>query len=161
MLKSLSFLLLLIAISEIRGDCIWYGECGPGLNDGVYNCKYDGAAKLLNDDIETQNTFKTLCPHLFTGENQTYTCCGKDQIQTLAKSMSLPQQLMARCPACYTNFRAFLCDLTCSPQAHEFLLVTDDEPYTSKKYREVKEQVKAITYHIAPEYTEQLYNACK
>ena len=125
--RLVQLVLLVLAVDKIRGDCVWYGECGPSMNDGVYYCKYDGKPKLFNEDIETQNQLKSLCPHLFNGINQTYTCCAKDQLETLATSMSVPQQLMSRCPACYTNFRAFLCDLTCNPNMHEFLLVTDDE----------------------------------
>jgi Niemann-Pick C1 protein len=159
--RLVQLVLLVLAVDKIRGDCVWYGECGPSMNDGVYNCKYDGKPKLFNEDIETQNQLKSLCPHLFNGINQTYTCCAKDQLETLATSMSVPQQLMSRCPACYTNFRAFLCDLTCNPNMHEFLLVTDDEPYKSEKYPEVTKQVKSVTYHISNASVELLYDACK
>lgn len=37
---------------------------------------------------------------------------------------------MSRCPACFTNFRAFLCDMTCHPNNSDFLLITQDKPYT-------------------------------
>lgn len=42
----------------------------------------------------------------------------------------MPRQLMSRCPACFTNFRAFLCDMTCHPNNSDFLLITQDKPYT-------------------------------
>lgn len=151
-LKSL-MLIFMITVC-VHADCIWYDECGDAMANGKYNCKYDGKPKLLESDLE--EGFKTLCPHLFTGENQTYTCCSRAQYNRLSSSMAVPHQLMSRCPSCYTNFRSFLCDLTCNPNAKDFLLVTKEGPYN-----ETQMQIERITYHMTNTYAENMYNSCK
>jgi hypothetical protein len=50
------------------------------------------------------------------------------QFNTLFSQMALPKQLLSRCPACFLNFRTFLCDLTCHPEQHTFLAITQSEP---------------------------------
>lgn len=72
--------------------------------------------------------FKDLCPHLYN-ETNTATCCDKAQLTRFNSDLSVPRQLMSRCPACFTNFKAFLCDMTCSPTNAQFLLVTSEQPY--------------------------------
>lgn len=157
-LSILKYLVLVVTalsyFNHVNADCIWYGECGPSQNDGVYNCKYNGPPKLLEPEIE--NLFEELCPHLYKGPNKTETCCNKQQINRIYKSMSLPEQLMSRCPACYTNFRAFLCDLTCNPDMQNFLQVTKED-----SYNETNAQINEITYHISNEYVNTMYDSCK
>jgi Niemann-Pick C1 protein len=121
---------------------------------------------------------------LYQGENDTSTCCGADQLNTFNSDVSgVPRQLLARCPACYLNFRAFLCDLTCSPKQSEFLVITAEEPYINtsisapvhisddqheeidqRRKRNVKEQqmqVTRLTYYISRYYTHAMFNSCK
>lgn len=104
-----------------------YGECGQSLLGAKYNCKYDGQAKLLAH--ESENLFKEMCPHLFNN-NQTYTCCDATQIERLNNGFSIPRQLLSNCPACFLNFKTFLCDIICNPNQSDFILVTKEEPYT-------------------------------
>lgn len=161
-LSILKYLILSLAVaSQVNADCIWYGECGDAMNNGKYNCKYTGKPKPLENDPELKSLYQDLCPHLYTGDNDTVTCCAKEQIYRIRDSFSLPKQLMSRCPACFTNFKAFLCDLTCNPNMQDYLLVTAEGNYNSSEYQNSTKQIEAITYHIAPEYVDSLYNSCK
>jgi Niemann-Pick C1 protein len=123
------------------------------------------------------------CPHLYQGENDTRTCCSADQLITFNQDVGgVPRQLLARCPACYLNFRAFLCDLTCSPKQSEFLVITGEEPYDGsvttpaykyddqheetfeRRKRNVKEQqmqVTRLSYYISHYYAYAMFNSCK
>ena len=52
-----------------EGQCIWYGQCGPGNTGGIANCRYDGPPKLLQD----QNALKILetsCGMIYNGSNR-------------------------------------------------------------------------------------------
>lgn len=133
-----------------------YGECGKSdLNpEAVYNCKYDGAAKSLEPNASS--FLLDICPHLFLGEKETKTCCDLAQLKRLSDDMKLPKQLMSRCPACFRNFKAFLCDMTCGPNQSDFLLVTDQKDYNS-----TLKQIKEYTYHISTNYTQNLFDSCK
>ena len=112
----------------MNADCIWYGECGPSTGDNVYNCKYLGPAiQVTNSSM--LDMIKNLCPHLYHGDEATFTCCDFKQLRRFSDDLSVPKQLMSRCPACYLNFRTLLCDLTCSPIQKEFLMITQDQPY--------------------------------
>ena len=171
MLKSCmlkSFILLVGTLCVVNANCIWYGECGPSQNDGRYNCKYQGEARPLGPDPELNNVFKDLCPHLFNGVNETSTCCARDQIERINKDMSLPHQLMSRCPACFRNFKAFLCDFSCNPKQSEFLLVTQEQPYVPdtneiKKISDNSAQMEIVrlTYHATNQYVENMFNSCQ
>ncbi len=149
-------ILLLIAVTHgVKSDCIWYGECGDANNGGKYNCKYDGPPKLLENDPELHELFRVTCPHLYEGNN-TRTCCSREQIKRIDDNLSIPKQLMSRCPSCFTNFKSFLCDFTCNPDSSEFLLVTDEGEYNA-----TQTQIKAITYHITDYYAQSMYDSCK
>ena len=132
-----------------------YGECGPAQNSAVYNCEYTGKAKPLQP--EASELLQELCPHLYTGANSTNICCDYAQLSRFSTSMQLPKQLMSRCPACYRNFKAFLCDMTCGPNQSDFLLVTGRSVFNETK----QSQITSYTYHITNYYTNELFNSCK
>lgn len=94
-----------------------------------YNCRYDGPP-ILQTDPAFLSLYKELCPNLYNGAQNTSTCCDLTQLRRFNEDLSVPRQLMSRCPACFANFRSFLCDLTCHPDNAAFLLVTQDKPYT-------------------------------
>lgn len=129
------FLLVLLYIvccctRETRADCIWYGECGPSLSPGnVYNCKYTGPP-IKQTNLTMLGMVKKLCPHLYNGDNDTALCCDWHQFARFAGDLAVPTQLMSRCPSCFLNFRAFLCDLTCHPEQQNFLLIKEEKDYT-------------------------------
>ena len=154
------FVLLLTVASQVHADCIWYGECGDAMADGKYNCKYTGKAKPLENDPELRALYKKICPHLYNGDD-TATCCSREQIQRIDNSSSLPKQLMSRCPACFTNFKGFLCDLTCNPDMSEYLLVTKEGDYNSTQYQNSTKQIEQITYHMTTEYADKMFDSCQ
>jgi hypothetical protein len=143
MINFLSIILIIISISNVVSDCVTYGECGPTPKEnGVYNCKYLGPAKILPNHILTK--FKEVCPHLYTG-NETFTCCNAAQIERLFDAISIPRQLMTRCPACFYNFKALVCDFSCNPNQNEFLTIDKEQPfnrflYEQNKLKELKDQ---------------------
>ena len=114
---------------QVDADCIWYGECGPSTGDNVYNCKYLGPAIQVTNSTML-DMIRNLCPHLYHGDEATFTCCDFKQLKRFSDDLSVPKQLMSRCPACYLNFRTLLCDLTCGPTQNEFLMITQEQPYT-------------------------------
>ncbi len=75
--------------------------------------------------------YKELCPHLYNGPNNTRTCCDIQQLSYFDRDLTVPKQLMSRCPACFTNFVAFLCDLTCGPTQSDFLVINSFRPTPS------------------------------
>lgn len=166
-IKCLVFITVLI--QQVVSDCIMYGECGPANAGAVYNCKYTGQAKPMQQNASS--LLKDICPHLYNGDNKTSTCCDYAQLKRLSDDMSLPRQLMSRCPACYRNFKAFLCDMTCGPNQSDFLLVTNEEPYIKLNEQQLKEtkeknalkqmQVLRYTYHITNYYTQYMFDSCK
>ena len=152
---SLLILILGLTIIQVESNCIWYGECGNSMNDGKYNCEYSGPALPLENDPELHELYKSICPHLYQG-NETKTCCDRAQLKRINDNLSLPKQLMNRCPACYTNFKAFLCDLTCHPESSDFLLVTDESVYNT-----TEKQITTLTYHMSTYYAQNMYDSCK
>jgi Niemann-Pick C1 protein len=155
-----SLYLLLVVLSlfvnQVRSDCIWYGQCGPsGQGDnGVYNCKYNGPPKPQTNETFL-STFKELCPHLYNETHPTETCCDYAQLSRFKQQLSVPKQLMSRCPACYLNFRTFLCDFTCNPHQQDFMIVTQEQDYTPKQ-----QEVVSLTYYITNSSVDQLYQSC-
>lgn len=125
--------------TNTNADCIWYGECGPSENPGnVYNCKYTGPP-IKQTNLTMLGMVKKLCPHLYNGDNDTSLCCDWKQFDRFAGDLAVPTQLMSRCPACFLNFRAFLCDLTCHPQQQNFLLIKEEKNYTPPSHDEDEE----------------------
>lgn len=54
-----------------NGHCIWYGECltkYTETREHVYNCAYNGPAKLLNNTAASDILLKR-CPHLYKSSN--------------------------------------------------------------------------------------------
>ena len=150
-------------------NCIWYGECGQSdrVSDHKYNCKYTGPAKPLQDE-NSLKLLKELCPHLYNGTS-TVTCCDSSQIARFHNDLSLPKQLTSRCPACYLNFRTFLCDLTCSPIQSEFLIITKEQNYNNTNnsidmipsLKDGFSEITEINYTVTNSFTNSLYNSCK
>lgn len=117
-----------------------YGECGQTASGAKYNCKYTGKANPL--PYSSDGLFKELCPHLFKNspsDNQTYTCCDPTQIKRMNDGFSVPRQLLSHCPACFLNFKTFFCDIICSPNQNEFLIVTSEQPYVPGQNKPIED----------------------
>jgi len=103
-----------------------YGQCSPSGrgDDGHYYCKYDGEA-IKQNSTEFLTLFKDVCSNLYNGTEHTSTCCDLNQLKYMDSQLSVPKQLMSRCPACLANFKSFLCDMTCSSKQSEFIVIPD------------------------------------
>ncbi len=119
-----------------------YGQCSPsGRGDnGHYYCKYEGEA-IKQNSTEFLTLFKEVCPNLYNGTEHTTTCCDLTQLKYMDSQLSVPKQLMARCPACLVNFKSFLCDMTCSNKQSEFIVDTSSPP-TQASQKLVESPVK-------------------
>ena len=117
--------LFLFIIKKIEAKCAMYGQCSPsGRGDnGHYYCRYDGEP-IKQNSTEFLSLFKVVCPFLYN-ETETRTCCDLDQLKYMDSQLSVPKQLMSRCPACLANFKSFLCDMTCSGIQSEFIMIPD------------------------------------
>ena len=158
------FLLFSLFVCQVHSNCIWYGECGESGqgDDGRYNCKYTGPAKPQTDRAYL-DFYKELCPQLYKEQvnpqtNETYvdTCCDMAQLVRYNKQLSVPKQLMLRCPSCYLNFRTFLCDFTCSPKQADFMQITQESDFNA-----TTQQVVTLTYYITNSSTTEMYDSCK
>lgn len=58
---------------------------------------------------------------MITDDQSTHTCCDVEQLKTMEENLALPDQLLQRCPACYSNFLNQICQMTCSPKQSQFL----------------------------------------
>lgn len=162
MLRFTLFLLVFVVyhsypISAEEGQCIWYGECGPGPDGKVKNCYYNGTAKLMEDE-EALDLLEESCGMIYNGRNNTYTCCGADQVRTISSQFGLAKLLLRRCPSCYYNFRSLFCAMTCAPDHSRFLNIT--EFGTSMIYPD-REMVEAISYRLADDFAQRFLESCR
>ena len=83
-----------------------YGECGKSdrVDDHFFYCAYNGSAIQQTSD-EYLKIFKETCPHLYNGPQDTFSCCDMRQLESFVNDLSVPRQLMSRCPACFANFK--------------------------------------------------------
>ena len=129
---------------------MWYGQCGTNpFTRKPINCLYNGPAKPI-DGRPSHDILVELCPAL-AGKNGTV-CCSYKQLVSLQSGIQSAQQMMARCPSCWRNFRELYCQMTCSPSNSMFLnpLELID-----------KKSIKSIEYHVDKEFRDGLYNSCK
>ncbi|RNA21587.1 Niemann-Pick C1, partial [Brachionus plicatilis] len=162
----LKFLLLVFVainlnLEYVKCNCIWYGQCGPSQHgvDGRYNCKYTGQPKIQTNETFI-TIFKDLCPHMYKENEDIRTCCDYEQLITFYDNLSVPRQLLSRCPSCFKNFKAFLCDFTCSPTQNEFMLITKEDEYHPSE-NVTKIEVVELTYHITNYSVNALYKSCQ
>lgn len=131
-------------LKKLEAKCVWYGECGPSFYSPGYNlnCKYTGDP-VHQTDSDFLALFRDLCPHLYN-ESNTATCCDQTQLKQFKVDIDVLRQLLSKCPACFTNFKTFLCDLNCHPNQADFLLVTREIPYTPQPYSFIKESSSSL-----------------
>lgn len=130
---------------------MWYGQCG--INPLTYeplNCLYNGPAKPV-DDQESRDILAELCPEFLQSNSKV--CCDHNQLSSLQSGMESAQQMMARCPSCWKNFRELYCRMTCSPNNSMFINVT--------KVAEDGKSIISIQYFVDKEFRDGLYNSCK
>ena len=130
---------------------MWYGLCGinPLTNQAV-NCLYNGPAKPV-DSPKSRDILAQLCPEFARDDSKV--CCSYDQIVRLQSGTQSAQQMMARCPSCWRNFRELYCRLTCSPNNSMFI----DPTQLSGD----KKSLIAIDYYVDKAFRDGLYSSCK
>jgi len=140
--------------------CLWYGACGPTTLMGTHsNCPDTGPARPLQDKDAVQ-VLRETCPFLFDGaadgDEPPVTCCDKQNIQEMAKSLVLAASQFARCPVCWYNFRKSICQMSCSARQNEFMNVTE-----VKTDRGINEKyVARVTFYVDRTYTRGVYDSC-
>ncbi|XP_033115391.1 NPC intracellular cholesterol transporter 1-like [Anneissia japonica] len=135
--------------------CVMYGECGINPETGLQsNCEYNGPPKLLTDPAGLL-LLQDLCPKLASA--RPYTCCAKEQLQTLLISIRFIQQAMQRCPACVENFVSMYCDMTCNPNQSLYMNVT--RSYNVSGY--ATSTVAELYYFMTREYADGTFDSCK
>ncbi|CAG9859649.1 unnamed protein product [Phyllotreta striolata] len=136
-----------------EGHCVWYDECYLDPDTELWkNCYYTGPPKPLQTS-KSIGILKKWCPKI----SPELTCCSDKQLETMKNSMTLPQQLLSRCPSCLTNFLQSICHLTCSPVQSKFLNVSETavDPQTNKTY------ITEMGFFIHNDYMENTYDSCK
>lgn len=61
------------------------------------------------------------------------TCCDKDMIKTMDKSLSKAEGVFKRCPTCFENLLQSICSFTCSPDQSDFIDVIDTKTNETSK----------------------------
>lgn len=147
--------LWIVVNTEVQ-KCKWYGECNIDSNCHKQNCPYDGPPKSLTDETSLF-TLKKWCPHFFEANTSIWTCCDKNQLETMDKNLVTAAALLKRCPSCMQNFLRHICDYTCGPNQDLFLNITGigNNETTNKSY------ISAVDLYISNNYTRGTYNSCK
>lgn len=100
--------------------------------------------------------FEALYVHL---DGNIAVCCDYAQFEILRQQMTLPQQLLSRCPSCYSNFVNFWCQFTCSPYQESFLNIletaNDEHSVQNETY------ITKLEYFVDRGYAEGLFESCK
>uniref|UniRef100_A0A915HZA5 Niemann-Pick C1 N-terminal domain-containing protein n=1 Tax=Romanomermis culicivorax TaxID=13658 RepID=A0A915HZA5_ROMCU len=152
----ISIFVIISEIAKVESDCIWYGECDVE-GDKHRNCPYSGRPKNLTD-LTAIKKLSALCPDLIKPTDQNVElCCDKKQIETLQKSMGLPQQLLQRCPACIRNFKQLWCQSTCSPKQSSFMSVVSTKFSNQTKKMYIDHAAYALNYS----FFNNLLGSCK
>ncbi|CAB4020925.1 Niemann-Pick C1 [Paramuricea clavata] len=130
---------------------MWYGQCGmnPSTNKPI-NCLYNGPAKPVDGPKSREILFE-LCPEF--AHNDSKVCCSHSQLVSLQSGIQSAQQMMARCPGCWKNFRELYCRMTCSPNNSMFI--------NAKELSANKTAITAIDYYVDKAFRDGLYNSCK
>uniref|UniRef100_H2Z3C7 SSD domain-containing protein n=1 Tax=Ciona savignyi TaxID=51511 RepID=H2Z3C7_CIOSA len=133
-----------------------YDECATNTkNHKNLNCLYNKKAPQLTDKTGLDILLQ-LCPYMHpcvkaknliisSGANATYTCCSTNQLKTLQSNLQLPYQYLSRCPACFSNFVAMYCEMTCSVNQSTFTDVT---------------YVFELNYTMTNDYAYSMFRSC-
>ncbi|CAF1388802.1 unnamed protein product [Adineta ricciae] len=159
MMKFLTILVcfLLSSAHSEEGHCVWYGQCGVNPLGKVTNCYYNGTAKQLTDQVALEQ-LRSACGMIYNGPNDTFTCCGPDQIETLSSQFGLAKMMLGRCPSCFYSFRSLFCSMSCSSDHSRFIQVT--QMGNSSLYPG-RQTVEEIHYRIADDFAERILSSCR
>lgn len=74
--------------------------------------------------------------------------------------MAIPQQLLSRCPSCYSNFVNFWCQFTCSPFQRNFLNIIETRN-DSKTIKGKPNYITKVEYYVNRTYANDLFKSCQ
>ncbi|KAK0617450.1 niemann-pick C1 protein [Immersiella caudata] len=133
------------------GRCAIRGNCGSkSLFGGQLPCVDNNPAE--EPDEKLRRELVDLCGSKWsTGP----VCCLAEQVATLKKSFSTPNQILAACPACKDNFYNLFCTFTCSPDQSLFINVTKTVVKNGKTL------VTELDQLVHPDYGTGFYDSCK
>ncbi|KAK1755638.1 Niemann-pick type C-related protein 1 [Echria macrotheca] len=133
------------------GRCAIRGHCGSkSLFGSQLPCVDNGPAEEPDEKLREQ--LVDLCgPKWSAGP----VCCLAEQVDSLKKSLSTANQLIASCPACKDNFYNMFCSFTCSPDQSLFINVTKTMEKNGKTL------VTELDQLISSEYGTGFYESCK
>uniref|UniRef100_A0A915ETJ0 Niemann-Pick C1 N-terminal domain-containing protein n=1 Tax=Ditylenchus dipsaci TaxID=166011 RepID=A0A915ETJ0_9BILA len=143
---------------DIKHRCVMRDICGTD-GDLHQNCFYDGPPVPVS--FRQDQLYKELCPQLFADSvNTPVVCCNHAQFELLQQQMTVPQQLLSRCPSCYSNFVNFWCQFTCSPMQYNFLNVVEMKNDSNAIYDD-EGYISRIEYYVNKTYALELFESCK
>lgn len=150
-------------ICAIRGDCGKkgiFGQALPCADDGdaeAVSTRFPSSCSPLTRSQTTEDVRRLLGEVCGSGWPIPDTiCCTSDQINTLKSSLQQAEPLIASCPACRNNFRAYHCSFTCSPDQSLFLDVT-----RTQKTEESDKAVAEVDYYVDEALQQGFYESCR
>lgn len=155
-----------VEIIKKPGYCMMYDECALNTDvDKNVNCFSNTPAKVLADKKGLE-ILQEFCPYLYTGPNNTTTCCSTNQLKSLKTNMKVPYQLLSRCPACFRNFVAIFCEMACNPNQSTYTNATHlGHASVNSTYVPVGNHTEAIVteleYTINEKFATQMFDSCK
>ncbi|KAI6232457.1 Niemann-Pick C1 protein [Aphelenchoides besseyi] len=135
--------------------CVMRGICGKDGNLHQ-NCDYQGPPVPVN--ISDERHYRELCPRLFTDGNLAV-CCDLQQFAILQKQLYVPQQILSRCPSCYSNFANFWCQFACSPIQRTFVKI--EKKVKDAKSINEQEYVTKVSYSVDSAYAQGMFESCR
>ncbi|KAK3908856.1 NPC intracellular cholesterol transporter 1 [Frankliniella fusca] len=142
------------AADAAEQQCIMYGECNTDEKGFKQNCVDSQGPRKMTDPAGLQQ-LRADCPNLFNEQGEAITCCDVDQIVTLHSSLLKAAAIYSRCPACFRNFFAVFCELTCSPTQSQFLEVVESKTNDKGKY------ITEINAYLTADTMQRVYDSCK
>jgi Niemann-Pick C1 protein len=133
-----------------------YDHCGENPDNPSFqlNCLEENLPPS-QVPAESLTLLEEYCPELVTEFGDSL-CCAPAQITDLSNNLVLPEAFLAKCPACYHNFRQMFCAIACSPNQFQFLRAK--EIVLNKEGRPM---VKSLEAFVDDLYVTQTYDSCK
>ena len=108
----------------------------------------------VNDPLvlaQPSNFSMPYCPHL----QHLPVCCDESQYRQFADGFDELSGLLVSCPACYENFKTFLCDLSCGGDQAAFM-----RPTATARTASNSTVVTAANVTLSMEVAQRLYDSC-
>ncbi|XP_067857648.1 NPC1-like intracellular cholesterol transporter 1 [Heptranchias perlo] len=146
-----------------NGHCAFYEDCGKNpevissLLPARVPCLYNGPAYKLSG--QHLSMLKSVCPMLYTGDQNTHACCSFKQLDMLEKSLLFSKPVLSRCPSCLQNFINLYCQNTCSPNQSLHINVT--RTFNANVSGTILEAVLEYQCYYTRLFADGAFNSCK